>query len=137
MRSFLNPLLQSGDERHVLIDTSTDRVIAEDLLTAFNSAARNKGLLGRSSLADGSAMIIAPCSAVHTFFMQFPIDIAFIARDGRILKIRHDVRPWRVAVAFGAHAVVELPAGTLRRVNMVAGTTLAVRPSSAHPLDRR
>ena len=53
-------------------------MLAEHLLTAFESKARNKGLLGRDSLADGEVLIIALSSAVHTWFMRFAIDIAFV-----------------------------------------------------------
>ena len=132
MTSFLSPLLEASSEQHILVDATTGAVVADQLLTAFTAAERNKGLLGRSSLADGSAMIIAPCTAVHTFFMQFPIDVAFVKKDGRVLKLRRAVRPWRMAAAFGAFAVIELPAGTLQRIGTLAGTTLAVR-SAPHP----
>ena len=132
MPSFLSPLLKAdaSTRRHVLVDGTSGAVVADTLLTAFTSEDRNKGLLGRSSLADGSAMIIAPCTAVHTFFMQFPIDIAFVARSGKVRKVRHTVRPWRLAAAFGAFAVIELPAGTLQRIGTAVGNTLAVQPAS-------
>ena len=58
---------------------------------------RNRGLLGRSSLAAGYALILAPCSSIHTFFMQFAIDVVFVDRDGLVLRARPAVRPWRIA----------------------------------------
>lgn len=58
-------------------------------------------------------MVIAPCSAVHTFFMRFAIDVLFVARDGRALKIYVALPPWRLAFGFGAFAVIELAAGAL------------------------
>jgi uncharacterized membrane protein (UPF0127 family) len=73
-------------------------------------------------------MLIAPSNAVHTFFMRFPIDIAFVTREGRVVKTYATLRPWRVAAALGAYAVVELPAGTLARCDTVAGDTLAIVP---------
>lgn len=74
-------------------------------------------------------MVIAPTNAVHTFFMRFTIDIAFMARDGRIVKACGDVRPWRVAAAWGAYGVIELPAGTLRRCETAAGDVLVIEPA--------
>lgn len=126
-RSFLAPLLGPDAASHALVNARTGEAIAHHLLTAFDSAHRNKGLLGRDGLDQGSAMIIAPCTAVHTFFMRFSIDIAFVSRDGRILKLRHDVPAWRIAVAFGAHAVIELPAGALTRSHTVRGDTVTLR----------
>jgi hypothetical protein len=76
MPSFLNPLLRNPGIPHVLVNARTGAMIARQLLTAFDSASRRKGLLGRESLAEGTALIIAPSNAVHTFFMRFPIDVA-------------------------------------------------------------
>jgi len=74
-------------------------------------------------------MIIAPSNAVHTFFMKFPIDLAFVGRDGRVRKVREAVRPWRMAAALRAYAVIELPAGVLRRTDTVVGDTLVIQES--------
>jgi uncharacterized membrane protein (UPF0127 family) len=127
MKSFLSPLLRAGSMSHVLENMRTHAVVADHLLTAFDSAQRRQGLLGRDSLPEGSALIIAPCSAVHTFFMRFAIDIAFVARDGRVIKVRSAVRPWRMALALRAFAVVELPPGALARSHTMSGDTLICR----------
>ena len=71
----------------MLRNARAGQIVAVTLIPAFDRSARNKGLLGRHSLEKGSAMILAPCSSVHTFFMKFPIDIIFVARDGRVVKI--------------------------------------------------
>ena len=75
-------------------------------------------------------MIIAPGGAIHTFFMRFPIDVAFVAKDGRVMKVCHAVQPWRVAAALLAFAVVELPAGVLERSNTERGDHLVVVPAN-------
>ena len=69
-------------------------------------------------------MVIAPSNAIHTFFMRFPIDVAFVTRDGRVVKICSSVKPWRMAASFRAYAVVELPAGTLARCETMVGDFL-------------
>jgi len=126
MHSFLNPLVRSGAAGYQLMNVRTGACIADRLLTAFDSAARNKGLLGRDSLPEGAAMIIAPCSSIHTFFMRFPIDVAFVARDGRVIKVSAAVRPWRIAIALGAYAVIEMPAGAFARSNTARGDLLSI-----------
>jgi uncharacterized membrane protein (UPF0127 family) len=95
--------------------------------TAFDSASRKKGLLGRTGLADGAALVIAPCSAVHTFAMRFPIDLVFAQRDGRIVKLRHGVKASRIAVALRAFAVIEMRAGALVKAGLQVGDKLLVR----------
>jgi uncharacterized membrane protein (UPF0127 family) len=102
------------------------RVLANDLIVAFDSKTRKTGLLKHESLGDGSAMLIAPTNAVHTFFMRFPIDIAFIRRDGLIVKIYAALPPWRIAAALRAHAVIEMPAGALERNDTRVGDILSI-----------
>ena len=126
--SFLRPLLHEPSTKLVIRNLRNQRRVADALVAAFDSKARRTGLLRHEAFPEGSAMLIAPTNAVHTFFMRFPIDIAFVTREGRVVKTYAMLRPWRVAAAFGAHAVVELPAGTLARCDTVAGDTLAIVP---------
>lgn len=128
--SFLKPLVGAAAAAFVLRNERTGGVVATDILPAFSSAARRTGLLKHASLPAGSAMIIAPTSAIHTFFMRFPIDVAFVARDGRIVKTRAALGPWRMAWAVGAYAVVEMPAGALDRADTRAGDRFVVSPGS-------
>ena len=73
-------------------------------------------------------MVIAPTNAVHTWFMRFPIDIAFVNKEGRVVKVCHAVKPWRIAASFRGYAVIELAAGSLTRGDTVVGDTLKVTP---------
>jgi len=129
-KPFLAPLLRKTDESLTLVNPRSGHSLAHTLTGAFDSASRNKGLLGRDGLEDGHALIIAPTNAIHTIFMRFPIDIVFVTRDGRVAGGRHAVKPWRIACAFSAHAVIELPAGTLARCDTVAGDTLIITAAS-------
>ena len=97
------------------------------LLTAFDSKSRRTGLLRHQHLDPGTALIIAPCNSIHTFFMRFPIDVAFMAKDGRVLKVRKDLAPWRLAAAIRAHSVIEFAAGVLADRTVSAGDRLMVR----------
>jgi len=126
MPHFLSPLLRSPDAAHLLRNERTGQTIATAIEPAFESAARRRGLLGRDAMRPGSALVIAPCSSVHTWFMRFPIDIVFAARDGRVLKVRRHVAPWRLAGAMGAFAVIELPGGSLDASALVAGDALQI-----------
>ena len=126
MASFLAPLLASSG-RHLLENTRSGCVVADRLLTAFDSASRRKGLLGRHALPQKSALLIAPCNAIHTFFMRFPIDVAFVAKDGRVVQVRPTLSAWRIAMALRAYAVIELPAGALASSDTVPGDVLSIR----------
>lgn len=82
------------------------------------------GLMGRKNIAPSHALLIFPCFSVHTCFMWFAIDAAFVKRqeDGkswRVEKVARGLRPWLgVSVCGGADAVVELRQGEAERLGM-------------------
>ena len=125
-KSFLDPILRSGLSSFALTNNRNNRVLATTLLTAFDSASRRRGLLKQDSLPEGSALIIAPSNAIHTFFMRFAIDVAFVSRDGRVLKVRPNVPPWRMAAALRGFAVIEMPVGALARADTQSGDALRI-----------
>jgi len=125
---FLAPLLQRAAGDLALYVEGRSEPVARTLESAFDSATRNRGLLGRDALAPDVAFVIAPTSAVHTFGMRFPIDLVFAARDGRVMKIRAAVPARRIAVALGAFAVIEMAAGAADRAALRPGDRLVVRP---------
>ena len=124
--TFLSPLVDKPGARLALRNARTGRIVADRLLPALDSQTRRTGLLKHTSLEAGEAMVIAPTSAVHTWFMKFDIDIAFVARDGRVLKARDTVRPWRMTGAFGGFAVIEMRAGSLAAADTGRGDILEV-----------
>ena len=73
-----------------------------------------KGLLGRESLAQGEGLWIEPCPSIHTFFMQFSIDVIFVDRSWKVLHLIDSMAPQRLS-RYVSHArgVLELPAGTI------------------------
>ena len=67
--------------------------------------ARMKGLIGTKCLPPGEGMLILRCNAIHTFFMSFPIDATFFDREGRVVKVMRNIRPWCPFVWGGFRAV--------------------------------
>jgi len=91
---------------------------------ADTSAKRRTGLLKHSELVPGEGLWIVPCEAVHTFRMKFPIDVLFLDKKRRILKIRPALARSRMAFCLRAHSVLELPSGTCERTGTVRGDQL-------------
>jgi uncharacterized membrane protein (UPF0127 family) len=123
---FLGPVLDDPQAPWVLHNLRTGAVLARRLEFAFDSDTRRRGLLGRRALAAGSAMIIAPCNSIHTFFMRFAIDVVFTAKDGRVVKVYYGMPAWRVAFGWKAFAAIELPAGTLQPSGTGPGDLLQI-----------
>ena len=105
-------------------------VLATSLEVANSGSRRSKGLLGRARLNHGEGLWIIPCEAVHTFFMQFPIDLVYLDRGNRIRKIRGAVPPWRLSACLSAHSVLELAPGTILNTQTQPGDLIEFSPAS-------
>ena len=113
-----------------LMNARTRCAVADEVEVALSRKARRKGLLGRTALAPFSALVLAPCTAVHTMFMRFAIDLVFVDADGRALRVVRNLAPWRAAIAPLSHAVIELAAGTLASREVAVGDPLYLVPGS-------
>src|SRR5436309_3028424 len=101
-------------------------IVCERCTLADSPLTRMRGLLGRDRLEPGEGLLLRPASAVHTFFMRFPIDAVFLDRGLVVLGVADGVEPWRAASRRGARAVLELPAGERARRGLEVGDALAL-----------
>lgn len=84
------------------------------------------GLLGRSSLQPGEALVLESCRSIHTAFMRFTIDAVYIDRKGQVIKLVAALKPFRLSgVLRGAASVIELPSGTIARTDTALGDELS------------
>lgn len=74
------------------------------LATAFE---RLRGLLARSR--DTPPVRLLRCRSIHTFGMGYPIDVAFVACDGRVCASERAVAAGRVVSCSEAAWVLERP----------------------------
>ena len=75
---------------------------------------RMRGLLGRDGLPPGEFMLLDPGGSIHTFGMRFAIDVLFLDRDNRVVRVAPDVAPGRMR--FGglrARRTIETASGWL------------------------
>jgi len=72
---------------------------------------RRRGLARMALLPDDHALRIPRCTSVHTFGMRFALDLVWLGRDGRVLRVDHDVRPGKMKLCVRARSVVETCAG--------------------------
>lgn len=125
LRSIFSSRAPASEEVCVRVANLTrDTLLATRMAVADSGPKRNKGLLGRAGLLAGEGLWIIPCEAVHTFWMQFPIDLVYLDRKNRIRKLCSDVPPWRLSACLRAHSILELPAGTIRESQTQRGDTL-------------
>lgn len=111
----------------VIRNTTTGDVIADNAGQADTTLARMKGLLGRSGMEPGEALVITPCVSIHTIGMRFPIDVVFFDASYKAVKALKHIKPNRLTTLYmSAKGVIELPAGTLDRSPVNEGDEIEI-----------
>jgi uncharacterized protein len=87
------------------------QVLCERCVVADTMFRRLRGLLGQRSLRPGEGIVLRPGWSIHTAFLLFSIDVAFVDADQIVLKVVRNLKPFRASVCRGARDVVELAAG--------------------------
>jgi uncharacterized membrane protein (UPF0127 family)/CheY-like chemotaxis protein len=101
------------------------RIVCERVVVADRAHRRMRGLLGRKYLRRGEGMVLRPGWSIHTAFMRFPIDAVFLDADQVVIRIEHELGPWRTVSCRGAREVVELAAGECRHRGLEIGDRVA------------
>ncbi len=92
----------------------TGEILAQEIEIANTYFTRLKGLMFRRELPNGSGLLLDPCPQIHTCFMRFNIDAIFFDRNGLVLYVAEQMRPWRFGkFVRGSRYTLELPGGTL------------------------
>jgi|SRR5579862_8545857 len=97
--------------------------LATRLAVAGTHWSRFRGLMcaEASSFQAGDGLWIVPCRGVHTFAMNFPIDVVYLDGNKLVVHLEEDLKPWRLArIKLRATSVIELPGNTVQQ----SGTTL-------------
>ena len=106
---------------------------------AGSSWQKTKGLMFRKSLPGGHGLLMAfdpPARpGIWMLGMRFPIDIAFVGQDKRVIKVVENARPlgfsWRTWRVFyppePARFVLELPAGRIQESGTARGDSIDIK----------
>jgi uncharacterized membrane protein (UPF0127 family) len=101
------------------LNRSKGTVLCERLESAVGMAEQSRGLLGRDGLGSGYGMLFetsVPFMWMHMFFMRFAIDIVFLDKADRVIRMNENLKPWRVSsMVVGARKALELEAGAVAR----------------------
>lgn len=92
------------------------------MLLAERYGQRLRGMLGRKPLPP--ALLIAPCSSVHTWWMGVSIDVALVDAERRVLAVR-TMSPWGYFGGRGTKTVLEAPADSFGQWELDVGATVS------------
>jgi uncharacterized protein len=109
------------------LKTYDGRWIARRVKIACSFKHRLVGLLRTDTLAEDEALMLSPGGSIHTFGMHYPIDVAFLDRQLKILRLVPHLPPWRICYAptKTKHAV-ELRAGTVHALQLKVDTFMCI-----------
>jgi uncharacterized membrane protein (UPF0127 family) len=65
------------------------------------------GLLRSTVCAQGEVLALLPCRSIHSFGLREAIDVAFVDRQGRVLKVARALPPGRLLSCKGAVGTLE------------------------------
>jgi uncharacterized membrane protein (UPF0127 family) len=109
------------------INKTRNQVLSDNARLAHSYWQRMIGLMGKKTLAQGEALIIDPCSSVHTHWMRFAIDVIYVNKEHVVVGIDHSLVPWRIGKFYKrVQYVVELPAGTASATGTQVGDELNI-----------
>ena len=104
------------------------RLLLDRLHLARTPREQRRGLLGFHSLSPGQGLLFPGIRMVHTFFMQTPIDVAFLSPEGAVRDLRHALPAWRIAFCRqpGRADTLETAPGSFRTWNLQLGDHLEI-----------
>jgi len=110
-----------------VLNETKGTVVAERVSVADAIWSRFWGLMGRRCLPEGHGLLLRPSSSIHTAFMRFAIDVVFLDRQNRVVKVVAGMKPFRLAAALrGGHNALELPAGAAQGAGVERGDRLVL-----------
>jgi len=112
----------------ILLNLTKQVTLATRVSVGRTFCQRLRGWIGRATVAEQEALVLAPCRSVHTCFVRFPIDVVFLAADGEVVLTLPGMRPFSFSpYVRRAELVVELAAGRLVSTNTAVGDRLVFR----------
>ncbi|HEY1653871.1 MAG TPA: DUF192 domain-containing protein [Candidatus Tumulicola sp.] len=110
----------------VLKNVTTGEIIAANVVRANGILSRMVGFITRKKVRPDDGLWYDNCSAIHTIGMKERIDVVFLDKNQRVLRVERAIPRYRFAVTYGARAVVELGEATLQGRDLLAGDELAL-----------
>ena len=105
-----------------LCNATTGQVVATRARLAEGFVDRVFGFLNRKHIDREEALWLPQCASIHTVGMREPIDVLFLDREDRVVRVLCNVPSNRLAVfCHGANSVIELAAGALQRSDVLIG----------------
>lgn len=105
---------------HKLINKTKNVTISTKTKIARSFYSRLMGLMFRRSMDEDEALVFYKASSIHMFFMFMAIDVVFLDKEMKVMRVVSKLKPWLMANCFGSYCTIELPAGKAQYLISVA-----------------
>ena len=102
-----------------------------DVREARSFGARLVGLAGLDALPSRLGLLLPATRSAHTLGMRFALDLVWLDRLGRVVRIDHGVPPARLRWCRRAAALLELADGQAREAGLAVGQRALAGRASA------
>ena len=97
------------------------------ILIADSFLTRLAGLMFRKKLPEATGLLLTSCNSVHMCFMRFAIDVIYVDKDYKIIKIVKNLKPWiGLSMCSKAWGTLEMTAGEAECCGLMVGDKLIV-----------
>ena len=97
------------------LKTSNGEIICKKMIVANTMLSRMKGLMFATEIP-GDGLLLKPGNSIHTFFMLMSLDVVFLDKNFKVVKVIYNMTPWKMTrIYFKAHQVLEMKEGTLKK----------------------
>lgn len=111
-----------------VVNLSNGTELADQVSAADTFFKRLKGLMFTKNLLAGHGLHIQPCRSIHTFFMNYPIDVLYLSEHLEVVGMDETMGPTTVGkYQRKAFSVLELPAGTINKTETRIGQFLSIK----------
>lgn len=97
----------------ILKNKTQNKIVSTKTKIAESFCSRLLGLMFRKDMDQEEALVFYKASSIHMFFMLISIDVLFLDKEMKVIKVVSGLKPWFVANCFGAYCTIELPAGRI------------------------
>jgi uncharacterized membrane protein (UPF0127 family) len=113
--------------KRAVYNSTRRTLLVSDLEVAETGWQRMRGLIGRSAkdFLPGKGLWLRSCEGIHTIGMVFPIDVAYLDSDHRVVHMYHSLQPFRIGrILRKVKSILELPAKVLEESETEIGDQL-------------
>ena len=85
---------------------------------ANSFSSRLKGLMFTENIKSEEGLLLENCNSIHTFFMNFEIDVAYIDKNYIVIG-KETIKPWRIGKLFiGTKHVFESSKNSMNNIKI-------------------